>query len=273
MEQGGSYVAAEDTAKETNSTKGDEEMAEVESVSSSRFSLLRPTADGKNQANILSAVVFLVRELREVLLTPPEKRDMAVPCRDGTFFRELATKLEIEVPILRGVTGPALWAMYDRTIKMYVGLRTVMAAETGEVFRSSRLVEFAEKLFNVNEQLLDYVSPNKSKARDRPEKGREAHVGPAESTSAPIVDRMAKRRRENFSPEPSRPQSDPTHLVDIVQELTILVKEQTHFIKEQTHSIKALQQSVSTITIAQNMLTADLRGIEVRMQQLLQQQQ
>ena len=271
--QGGSAAAVDNATEETNITR-DENRIEG-GTSASRFSLLRPRADGKNQAHILSAMVFLVRELQEVVLVP-EKRYTVVPCRDGVFFRELAAKLEIEEPALRGVTGPALWAMYYRTIKMFKDLRTNMPVETEEGFMQTRLVKLAEQLSDLNEQLLDHVSSNKNKEWERQERGRERRSRSVESNTTPFTGRVARKRKENFSPEQSGLQLDSPHLTslfDAVQEQTILIKEQTLLIEKQTLLLGAFQQSVSSVAIAQNLLTADLRGIHIQVQQLLQQRQ
>lgn len=88
-----------------------------DSVGAPRFSLLRYTSDGRDQAYIFIAVSFLVKKFQELLDSSQEKAIKSEPNRDGHFFRMIAKNLGVGEPVLEGVTGQALWSMYDRLIK------------------------------------------------------------------------------------------------------------------------------------------------------------
>jgi hypothetical protein len=225
------------------STKG-EDKTEGGNGTTSRFSLIRSRPDGRNQAHILIAVMFLIHEFQQVLLDPPDKMESVTPCRDGVFFRVLATKLELEQPVLRGVTGPALWAMYNRTMRMYRDLCTNQLEGTGEVLAPTYLAKITEQLFGLNEKLLSIVSlKDKNMDWEKQEHRQEMSV---ESSMETLVDRN-KKRKEEFDEGPTsiNQQQQFASLLKqvheqtiIIKELAFAVKEQSHVIKEQSHVIK-----------------------------------
>lgn len=236
---GGSTLVA--NVEGTSNTKGGENRSEGGNGTTLRFSLLRSRPDGRNQAHILSAVMFLIHEFQQVLLAPPDKRESVTPCRDGVFFRELATKLELEQPVLRGVTGPALWAMYDRTMKMYRDLCTSQPGETVETLAPTCLTKLTKELFGLNEKLLDFVSPkDKNKDWEKQDDKQERRAWSVESSTVTPVDQMAKKRKEEFDQRPTAvaQQQQFASLLEQVHEQTIIIKELAFAVKEQSRVIK-----------------------------------
>ncbi|GJJ77547.1 hypothetical protein EMPS_09906 [Entomortierella parvispora] len=163
----------------------------------SRYSLLRYTSDGRNQAYVLVAVLFLIGELQELVISLQEKKDLIPPNFDRHFFGDLATTLEAKEQALEGVTGTALLAMHDQLLKSYAELREAVT-ETGEEATPTHLLRLVEKLFDLNEAVLEYA-PSKSVRRGKRRQTEERYAQSQSSepdVTNPLQGMNHKRRKE-----------------------------------------------------------------------------
>jgi hypothetical protein len=187
-------------------TGGDDGTDEGDSSSITRFSLLRYTTDGRNQAYILVAVLFLIKKLEGLKISTQKKAGQPLHC-DASFFKSMATNLEVDEPALKGVTGMALSALYDRLIRKYKDLNMTMA-EAGGAFTPTYFLDLVEKLSILHEYLFESTSSSKDKHSEKRGEKRDNQSSESSADSFAIFPNgTIKRQRGNSEPVSRKPES------------------------------------------------------------------
>jgi hypothetical protein len=165
-----------------------------------RYSLLRYTPDGRNQAYVLVAVMFLLKKLQERLILWRERSLELTPNRH--FFTHLARALQEEEPGLEGVTGAALLAMYERLIQKYKDVRSTMP-DTGSESVPTFLLGLVKKLVDLHEPLVGYASADDTDGEiwKQDEDRRIQSLSTRIHVATPLDWETNKKRKENPSPE------------------------------------------------------------------------
>ena len=193
-----------------------------------RFSLLLERPDGRNQIYILIAIMFLVRKFEGLVHDLPvmTKKETYRPCRDGFLFRHWAYKLELQEPVLQGVSGEAYWSMYDRLLKNYADYKRVSEDFKEEcLFEPTHLFKWVRRLSEVNEVYFDYAFTkdefqsgiHKAGEKERPAQSRQRPPSADRGATATLAGGSAKWRKTNNSVE--RPGSSlPTEVIHITDD-------------------------------------------------------
>ncbi|KAG0250787.1 hypothetical protein BG011_008102 [Mortierella polycephala] len=129
------------------------------SGASTRFKGL--THSTNNVRNIFLATRFLVDNLHDIIYQQALTDDSISMTRDGATFRNLAIELETKEPSLRGVTGLALHALYDRIVEKYHEYQQCLKRATGNITAKTFLMDYSERLYTMD---LDFLRLKQKKA-------------------------------------------------------------------------------------------------------------
>ncbi|KAK3835021.1 MAG: hypothetical protein J3R72DRAFT_452017 [Linnemannia gamsii] len=165
-------VEGECSNLDSSSSASDESDAdgnEDDERGSTRFSALRFKHDYSNQRNIFLACRFLSGRLPDLMFPDDDSGEKFSIARESKGFSALAKELGRQEPTLHGVTGVALWSMYNRLLKAYGKLDQVSEVETGGRFEHSRLSEIVKSIFDLDR---DYASKRKQVSADKEQERR-----------------------------------------------------------------------------------------------------
>ncbi|GJJ69392.1 hypothetical protein EMPS_01738 [Entomortierella parvispora] len=147
-------IGHRDSAEEKAEGQAQEHEQREGSGKDVRFSMLRHRRYGENQAYILVAVQFLIRQFEE-LLTKPWESQMLFALSRGKFFESLAKKLEKEEPVLRRVSGPTLRSMFERVVQKYEDLQNFKRSEPGGIFATTILMDKVGLMYRLHQHFVN----------------------------------------------------------------------------------------------------------------------
>ncbi|KAF9190469.1 hypothetical protein BGZ51_006885 [Haplosporangium sp. Z 767] len=201
-DEGGVELAAAENS-DTGDSEAEEGSESGRGEGLTRFSALRYKRDGKNQRNIMLATLFLTNRLPALMFDTSESQEPFSIMRTSRSFRALAQELAKAEPSLRGVTGIALWAMYDRLIRKFDELYKLLQVETEGRFEPTYLSDLVQELHALHEEFLTTRTlRNQEEEQERQYTTAEVEPRYTEAIAAtmtPLAVRMSNKRK--YAPE------------------------------------------------------------------------
>ncbi|KAF9111147.1 hypothetical protein BGX27_005328 [Mortierella sp. AM989] len=125
---------------------------------------------------------------------------------DGKIFRNLAAELEKCEPSLREVTGNALFSTYDRFCDVCHEYQAFLDVETGDLSIKTILMEYAEKLYNIDADLL-ILKQKRSELKENKKKRLERVRDSRNNETLRIMMEPLERSTARRNPTASAPSS------------------------------------------------------------------
>ncbi|KAF9147104.1 hypothetical protein BG015_011304 [Linnemannia schmuckeri] len=108
---------------------------------------------GTNAVRIFLASQYLAHHLPSKI-SYAEDYDLSLS-RHGPIFHDLATDLTRKEPTLAGVTGPALFQMFDQIVDKYRHVHNMLSRGWGDHMEETRLMRFCIGLHSVDSWFLE----------------------------------------------------------------------------------------------------------------------